>query len=106
MNGIYTPSRQDHGQGLRSNEYTTTVLVYAFAPGGGAFVIGDQTATGGVTFWGSKWAKLNKLSGWERAFRLQRLRAIPTTPACGVNWSTDPGTAPRPPADRCLLTWL
>ena len=41
------------------------VLVFAFAPGGGAFVIGNGNSANGtaVTFWGAQWWKLNTLSG-------------------------------------------
>ena len=42
---------------------SATYLVYAYAPGGGAFVIGDLSMSGTVTFWGAQWWKANSLSG-------------------------------------------
>ena len=39
-----------------------SVLVYAVAPGSGAFVVGDKTATGSVSFWGAQWWKVNTLT--------------------------------------------
>jgi hypothetical protein len=98
MNGMYTVSGKIMDKDDGSNEYTTTVLVYAFAPGGGAFVVGDQTATGSVTFWGSQWAKLNVLSGGSAPSAFKGFALFPTTPACGVHWSTDPGNSAPPPA--------
>jgi hypothetical protein len=84
-NGVYPPSSG-----------TTTVLVYALAPGGGSFVVGDKSATGSVTFWGSQWAKVNALSGGPApdAFKGFALNGA----TCGGTWSTDPGNSSPPPA--------
>jgi len=77
-------------------------LVYAYAPGGGSFVVGDKTATGSVYFWGSQWWKQNALSAGDKqavdpgAFK--GFAANPSTPQCGVNWSTSPGNSTPPPA--------
>jgi hypothetical protein len=76
-------------------------LVYAFAPGGGSFVVGDKTAAGSVYFWGSQWWKQNVLSAGDAqavdpgAFK--GYAAIPATPQCGGTWSTDPGNSTPPP---------
>jgi hypothetical protein len=71
-----------------------------FAPSGGAFVIGDQnSATGSaVTFWGAQWAQLNSLSGGPAPASFKGFALNPTTPSCGVSWSTAPGNSPPPPA--------
>jgi hypothetical protein len=84
--GVYPPSSG-----------TTTVIVYALAPGGGSFVVGDKSAAGSVTFWGSQWAKTNSLSGGNapNAFKGFALNAGAT---CGVAWRTDPGNSSPPPA--------
>ena len=47
---------------LPSND-GNSVFVDSFAPGGGTFVVGNQSATGSVTFWGAQWWKRNSLSG-------------------------------------------
>lgn len=80
---------------------TKPALVYANAPGGGNFVVGDKTATGSVYFWGSQWWKKNILSAGDKqavdpgAFK--GFAANPATPQCGVNWSTNPGNSNPPP---------
>jgi hypothetical protein len=74
-------------------------VVFAFAPGGGAFVIGDgnrATATH-VTFWGAQWPKLNHLSGGAAPTTFKGFAKNPTQPSCGVTWSTGPGNSAPPP---------
>jgi len=79
---------------LSSNATSTTALLYAFA-NGGAFVVGDNSAAGAVTFWGAKWSNLNGVSGGAPdAFKGFALVA-PTT--CGTRWTTGPGNSPDPP---------
>ena len=75
-----------------------TAFVYSFAPGGGAFVVGNQSATGSVTFWGAQWAKVNSLSGGAASSSFKGYAKVPATPSCGVTWSTDPGNSTPPPA--------
>jgi hypothetical protein len=76
-------------------------LVYAYAPGGGNFVVGDKTATGSVYFWGSQWWKKNVLSAGDAqavdpgAFK--GYAAVPSNPQCGGTWSTLPGNSTPPP---------
>ena len=74
-------------------------LVFAFAPtnGAGAFVIGDRSATGTVTFWGSQWSKGNALSGAEAPTAFKGFAMNPATPSCGTTWSTDPANSAPPP---------
>jgi len=76
------------------------VLVYAFAPGGGSFVIGNgNSATNtAVTFWGAQWWKLNTLSGGAAPASFKGYALNPKVPACGTGWTTDPGNSAPPPA--------
>ena len=72
------------------------VLVFAFAPGGGAFVIGNGNSAIGtaVTFWGAQWWKLNTLSGGAELppHRLEH-RSGQQRPATGRTTSGLPGCA-------------
>lgn len=85
--GVYPPSSD-----------TTTVLVYALAPGGGTFVAGDKSASGTITFWGAQWSKLNALGGGPAPSAFKGFAVSSSTPACGATWSTDPGNSSPPPA--------
>jgi hypothetical protein len=73
---------------------------FVFAPGGGAFVIGDESSAVGteVTFWGAQWSKLNSLSGGAAPASFKGFATNPAVPDCGVDWSTDPGNSAPPPA--------
>lgn len=73
---------------------STTVVVYSYAPGGGTFVVGDLSAAGTVTFWGSQWWKVNALSGGAAPSSLEGYAAHRS----GGTWSTDPGDSAPPPA--------
>jgi hypothetical protein len=75
-------------------------LIFAFAPGGGAFVIGDQNSAIGtvVTFWGAQWSKLNTLSGGSAPAAFKGFAPDPAAPSCGVGWSSNPGNSTPPPA--------
>ena len=77
-----------------------TVLIFAFAPGGGSFVAGDNSSGVGktVTFWGAQWAKSNSLSGGGSPASFKGYAKSPATPTCGAAWSTDPGSSSSPPA--------
>ena len=78
---------------------TANAVVFAF-PATGDFVVGDQTATGNVDFWGAQWAKNNKfLSGQPAPASFKGFANLTSQPpACGVGWSTNPGNSPPPPA--------
>jgi Bacterial Ig-like domain (group 1) len=78
---------------------TCKTLVFAFAPGGGSFVIGDKNAATGtaVTFWGAQWWKLNLLSGGSAPASFKGFAEKPATPSCGTGWSTDAGNSTPPP---------
>ena len=71
----------------------------AFAPGGGAFVIGDRSVASGshVTFWGSQWWKANPTSTGSTAPSFKGFALHPMMPTCGGSWSTDPGNSAPPP---------
>ena len=90
-----TVTDDDGGSGTDSVQ----VLIYAFAPGGGAFVIGNNSTTNTpVTFWGAQWWQLNQLSGGAAPASFKGFAKNPTTPSCGSSWSTDPGNSVPPPA--------
>jgi Bacterial Ig-like domain (group 3) len=78
---------------------SATTLLYAFL-GNGSFVVGDQSAKSGasVTFWGAQWWKLNSLSGGTAPTSFKGFASNPAVPACGVDWSTNPGNSAPPPA--------
>jgi uncharacterized repeat protein (TIGR01451 family) len=83
---------------LPSSDSKTT-LIYASASGGnGAFVVGDNSATGNVYFWGSQWSSTNSLSGGAASSSFKGFAKQPGTPSCGASWSTDPGNSAPPPA--------
>jgi len=67
---------------------------------GGSFVIGNLNSAIGtsVEFWGAQWAKLNRLSGGAAPASFKGFAESPKTPACGTNWSADPGNSTPPPA--------
>jgi hypothetical protein len=73
-------------------------IVYALAPGGGSFVIGDQSTSGAVDFWGSQWAKDNDLSGSSAPSSFKGFAKTPGTPQCGTSWTTGPGNSSSPPS--------
>jgi hypothetical protein len=81
---------------------TTSCAILIFgSSAGGNFVIGDRNSALGtdVTFWGAQWAKLNMLSGGAAPSAFKGFEDTPSTaPACGTNWSTDPGNSAPPPA--------
>jgi hypothetical protein len=74
----------------------TNVLVYGLSSGG-TFVVGDNSATGAVTFWGAQWAKVNRLSRGDAPSSFKGFEDHPTTAICGTSWTTDPGNSAGPP---------
>ena len=104
-----TPVSQPLGPGSVTAEFagdafylpssdTRSTLVFAFLARG-AFVLGDLSATGAVTFWGAQWATLNALSGGPAPPSFKGFAATPSTtpPTCGGSWSTRPGNSSGPP---------
>ena len=73
------------------------VISFAF-PARGDFVVGDQTATGTVEFWGADWANVNVLTGGPAPDAFKGFAAsISTPPACGGTWTSRPGNSSNPP---------
>jgi hypothetical protein len=98
--GTFTITTKITDVGGQTTKASCTVLVFAFAPGGGSFVIGDKESAVGtaVTFWSAQWATLNPMSGGSGPSAFKGFAAAPATPACGAPWSTDPGNSTPPPA--------
>ena len=94
-----TTSVSDDG-GSTSATLPCNVLVFAFAPGRGAFVIGNGNSANGtaVTFWGAQWWKLNTLSGGAAPAAFKGYALNPAVPSCKTGWSTDPGNSAPPPS--------
>jgi len=74
-------------------------LIYGTAQGGN-FVVGDRNAAVGtnVTFWGSQWSKLNKLSHGTAPSAFKGFETTPPRATCGTTWNTGTGNSPPPPA--------
>jgi fimbrial isopeptide formation D2 family protein len=90
---------------LPSSDATQTAIVFAFLPGGGAFALGDGTASSAtssttVTFWGAHWSTLNSLTGGSAPADFKGFAGTfnPTTPTCGGTWTARPGDSGHPPA--------
>ena len=81
---------------------TDHLLVFG-STGGGSFVIGDQSTTGTVQFWGAQWAKKNALSGGSAPSSFKGFGAG-TAPACGAGWTADPGGSGGAPATVPVYT--
>jgi hypothetical protein len=98
--GYFTITTTINDDGGSTTTATCKTLVFAFAPGRGGFVIGNNNSTTGtaVTFWGPQWSKLNSLSGGPAPAAFKGYALNPATPACNVGWSTDPGNSTPPPA--------
>jgi hypothetical protein len=97
--GYFTITTSINDVGGATATASCTVLTFAFAPGGGSFVIGDKNAGVGtsVTFWGAQWAKDNSLSGGPAPRSFKGFAENPTTPTCGAGWTADPGNSTPPP---------
>lgn len=91
-----TTTVRDHGP---STSVTSKVLVFAFSPGGGAFVIGDHNNTPGavVTFWSDQWGKANTLTAGAAPSGFKGFASTPASVTLGQMWSTRTGNSPPPP---------
>jgi PKD repeat protein len=89
----------DEGGSTADTPKACTMLVFAFAPGSGAFVVGDGSSAVGntVTFWGAQWASLNVVSGGPAPAAFKGYAKSPAQPSCRDTWSTDPGNSAPPP---------
>ena len=75
-----------------------TTIIFAFLDHG-SFVVGDETDTGSVEFWGHSWSRDNVLSGGPAPDSFKGFAATVSTnpPACGDTWTSRPGNSSRPP---------
>ena len=93
--GYFNVSVHVDDVGGNSADTTTpcTLLVFAFPPGGGSFVIGDKSSANGtaVTYWGAQWAKQNSLSGGGAPSSFKGFAKSPTTPSCFAPLEHRPG---------------
>lgn len=78
-----------------------TITFPVVFPSGGAFAVGDQSATGvgaNVYFWGAQWSKNNSLSAGAAPPSFKGFEDGNAAPKCGDTWTTDPGDSSNPPA--------
>ena len=75
-----------------------TTIIFAFLDHG-SFVVGDETDTGSVEFWGHSWSRDNVLSGGPAPDSFKGFAAAISTnpPACADTWTSRPGNSSRPP---------
>jgi hypothetical protein len=73
-------------------------IIFAFLDHG-SFVVGDETDTGTVEFWGHSWSRDNVLSGGPAPNSFKGFASAISTnpPACGDTWTSRPGNSSRPP---------
>ncbi|HET9781730.1 MAG TPA: Ig-like domain-containing protein [Candidatus Dormibacteraeota bacterium] len=83
----------------RASNSATVTWTVEFAPGGGAFVIGNNNATAGsaVNFWGSQWSQHNPLATDPAPRSFKGFADQPDVPACGKTWTSEPGNSTPPP---------
>lgn len=70
-------------------------------PDNARFVVGDlANLSPGVTvyFWGSQWARNNRLSSGAAPASFKGFVDTPDSPSCGGNWLSRPGNSSNPPA--------
>jgi hypothetical protein len=73
-----------------------STISFAF-PAQGGFVLGDQTASSVVEFWGDDWATVNMLSGGPAPDAFKGFAADTSEPpTCGSAWTSTPGNSPAP----------
>jgi len=78
---------------------TKATMLFAFpTANGGTFVVGNQSASGPVNFWGSQWSTKNSLSGGAAPNSFKGFASTPSSnpPTCGGTWTTGPGNSPPP----------
>jgi hypothetical protein len=82
---------------LPSSASAATIL-FAFLDHG-SFVVGDETDTGTVEFWGHSWAHDNVLSGGPAPNSFKGFASAISTnpPACADTWTSRTGNSSRPP---------
>jgi hypothetical protein len=95
--GPYTITVSIVDDGGSTASATTSVIVYAFPPGGD-FVIGDGDFANGasVTFWAAQWDQDNTLTGGAAAFKGFENSLV--DPSCPATWTAATGNSSPPPA--------
>lgn len=80
------------------DEASSAVTLFAF-PAGGAFAVGDGSASDRVTWWSANWSDENRLSAG-RAPRAFKGFTTPTTGSvgCGGEFTAAPGASSNPPS--------
>ncbi len=94
--GTVTASFAGDAGFLPSSDTRSTLVFSALSAGG--FVVGDQSATGHVEFWGAEWAKDNSLSGGSAPSSFKGFEDSGPVASCGGSWTTDPGNSSAPPS--------
>jgi uncharacterized repeat protein (TIGR01451 family) len=87
---------------------SASTIMFAF-PTRGAFVVGNQSATGAVTFWADAWNLLNSLSGGVAPSAFKGFAAtLPNSPpSCGEPaWFTRTGNSPPPPPPASVPSYM
>ena len=95
--GRYTITTKIVDGGGSTTTATTTLLVFAF-PLRGFFVIGDRSASGLVTFYGSQWAKRNVLGGGSAPASFKGFAGGGSF-GCHSRWTASPGQSDPAPGD-------
>jgi hypothetical protein len=77
---------------------SAATIIFAFLDHG-SFVVGDETDTGSVEFWGHSWSRDNVLSGGPAPDSFKGFASAISTnpPACGDTWTSRPGNSSDPP---------
>ena len=77
---------------------SANTIIFAFLDHG-SFVVGDETDSGSVEFWGHSWSRDNVLSGGPAPDSFKGFASGVTTnpPACGDTWTSRPGNSSDPP---------
>ncbi len=86
---------------------SAATIVFAFLDQG-SFVVGNNSASGTVTFWGSKWSSTNSLTGGAapNAFKGFASTISTTPPACGSSWTTKTGNSSVPPVPGAVPSYM
>jgi DNA-binding beta-propeller fold protein YncE len=97
ISGFYSAD-DAHGP---SNGTANVQVLSATLLASGSFVVGDRSATPGakVTYWSSRWWKVNKLSDGTApaSFKGFASRTPNNPPQCGDTWTTSTGGSSNPP---------